>query len=84
MVEGYTHPNNNPLIPAEKVRSQTNRPGCRRFFSRRRETSERPTSIAGPSSVSGSCRISGSSAESAILWRAIELEAVVKEGVGAY
>lgn len=37
-------PNNKPLMPADSVSNQTNSPGFRRFFSRRRETSLRSSS----------------------------------------
>lgn len=68
-------PNSRPLIPAEKVRSQTKMPGWRRFFSTSSDTSLKSTSW--PLSSSGSWRINGSST-SAIVSSAIDSTAVVK------
>jgi hypothetical protein len=72
------HPNNSPQIPAENVKSQTKIPGCRKFLSRRRETSLKSTSLLASPSSPDECRISGSSALSAMSSSAIALEAVVK------
>lgn len=45
-IQEHIHPNSNPLKPADRVSNQTNSPGCRRFFSSRRETSSRSSSSA--------------------------------------
>lgn len=80
LVSHNIHPNNSPLIPAEKVNSQTNTPGLTRFFSSKRETSLR----SGSCSSSSSRLIKGSLAVSAIFSSAIDLEAVVKVGLWPY